>query len=420
LKVLDAFAIRVLLVFVLAVLSVIYPQGAWRFQAVEGEVLRNADFSQGGKFWYRPRGDQVAIDRVQHGAVLRRDGAGGVLPYVLQPIRNFADFEYFRIRAEIRLDGLRPGPKPSQRAVLTLESFSPGGAKLRYWPHDIARLSGGSGWRAVERVLPVPETAGSMRLVAFMGAERGAMAIRNITATAVTETALSRWLGRALLASWPMAALFCLTPLLRRRLITPARALVLLAGLAIVAGAMTPQPLPGQMIDPARQFSSHALAAVQNTVQSALQIIMPEEAPRPPPPIAAAGPNREAGRDAANGDAAASKAATAQKARLRTPGRAAPPGPVFMRAANPEHLGHLAAYMVLSALAFMTYGRWHSIRVILALCLFAAASEALQSFIITRDAEWMDLVFNGLGIAGGFFVAYSFAILLNRRPAFSR
>jgi VanZ family protein len=253
-----------------------------------------------------------------------------------------------------------------------------------------------------------------------MGAERGAMAIRNITATAVIESDLSKWLGRALLASWPMAAIFCLTPLLRRRLITPGRALVLLAGLAIVAGAMTPQPLLGQMIGPAQHFSSHALAAVQNTVRTAVRKFMPEEAPQSGPPISGSGPDRPAGRDAANGAAAASKTATAGKARVRTHKPAAPPGPVFTQAASAEHLGHLAAYIVLSGLAFMTYGRPHPIRVILALCLFAAASEALQSFIITRDAEWMDLVFNGLGIVGGFFVAYSFAILLNHRLAFSR
>ncbi len=418
LKTFDAFAVRVALVLVLAVLSVVYQQGKWRYQAVEGDVLRNADFSQGGRFWYSPRGGQVAIDRVQHGAVLRRDSAGAVLPYVLQPIRNFAGYEFFRISAEIRLEALRPGAKPSQRAVLAMESFSPRRAKMRYWPHDIARLSGGAGWQTAERILPVPTEAGSMRLVAFMGAAQGAMTIRNITATAMIETAPSRWLGRALMAGWLIAAIICLAPLLRWRMITPARALVLLGGLAIMSGAMAPQPQLEQTLNQARQFSSTALAAVQDTAQTVLRKISPKEAPRPMPPNAAPGPDPD--RVAARAEAVASKAATIRKARVRTRGPAAPPGPVFLRAANAEHWGHLAAYFVLSVLAFATYGRRHPLRTILALCLFAAVSEALQSFIITRDAEWVDLIFNGLGIASGGLGALLFLILMNRGPAFSR
>jgi len=396
---------RILLILTLAAVSLIYQQAVWRFQDVAAEVLQNGDFSSGGAFWQAPRGAHVAVDTVLHGVVLQRDRDGGALPYILQPIKDFAGHKHLRVRAEIRLQNLRPGPAPWQRAVLALESFSSYSARLRYWPHDIANLSGGDGWRTVERVLPVAKAAKSMRLVAYMGAVQGRMTIRNISVRAMAETTLSLWLGWALLASWLLAGVWCLAPLARRPMITPVRGLVLCAGLAILAGALTPQPQLGQAVALALNLSNTAAEAIRAAVR-------PESTVKRQPSVPA-------------GDHATMPRAS-RPDKLRTPrARAAlgagpssitSPGILTGLAPGAEHLGHFMAYLLFSALVLLAYGRRSLTRVATGLALFAVISEALQSFIITRDAEWLDMAYNGAGIVSGCALAFCAGAIFDRLP----
>lgn len=396
---------RILLILTLAAVTVTYQRAVWRYQDAAADVLQNADFSQGGAFWHAPRGAHVAVDTLLHGVVLQRDRDGGALPYILQPIRNIADHEHLRVRAEIRLENLRPGPAPWQRAVLALESFSSYGAKLKYWPHDIANLSGGDGWRTVERVLPVPKAATSMRLVAYMGAKQGRMTIRNISVRAMAETALSLWLGWALLASWLLVGVWCLAPLLRRPLITPVRDLLLFTGLAVLAGALTPQPQLGQTVAMAYKLSNTAAEAIQAAVR-------PERTAQSRP-TAPAGDQATMPRGSLPNKIRTPAARAAQGA---SPPSVAPPGYMIGPTPGAEHLGHLIAYFLFSALVLVAYGRRSLTRVATGLALFAVTSEALQSFIVTRDAEWLDMAYNSAGIAGGCALVLTGGAIFDRLP----
>lgn len=403
-----ALVARILLILTLSVLSLIYQQADWRYGGVAGEILQNADFSKSNKFWQVAPGGDVVIDAILHGAVLRRDRVEDALPYILQGISDFGSHEHLRIGAEIRLEDLHPGRQPWQRAVLNLDSFSAARAKMNYWPHEIANLSGANGWQTVNRVLPVPKSAKSMRLVAFMGAPQGRMAIRNISVRAVRETTLSRWLGQALLAGWLLAGAWCLAPLLRRPLITPARAMMLVAGLAVLAGALAPQPQLGQAVTQARQLSDTALKAIRAAA-------LPDKGAE----VAVTGPQTGVGGKAVK--ITRGRPASVGKPHGKAGKTIAPPRPAAPLGLAQEHLGHLAAYLILSALALAVYGRRALAQVVTGLCLFAIASEALQSFVVTRDAEWADLAYNGLGIVTGCafaMIAHAlFSRFLGRRKA---
>jgi len=64
-----------------------------------------------------------------------------------------------------------------------------------------------------------------------------------------------------------------------------------------------------------------------------------------------------------------------------------------------DKLSHLLVYMILFALLLLAYGkRWSLISLGILLACFSGLIEVAQSFTGSRQAEWLDLLANILGI----------------------
>lgn len=68
---------------------------------------------------------------------------------------------------------------------------------------------------------------------------------------------------------------------------------------------------------------------------------------------------------------------------------------------NAEHIGHAAAFALLALVAAVSYGNAPVLVIFGGLTLFAGVSEVLQSFLITRDTDFVDWGFNVAGIIIG-------------------
>ena len=175
----------------------------------------------------------------------------------------------------------------------------------------------------------------------------------------------------------------------------------MLTGLAILAATLAPQPQLSVFVHQARHLSGGHLTVARVWLESKLQYFDTDERPDPTAVKVSHPRINVDGKGAAPSGTGYVRRAVAPVVK-----QAAARGPVFDQAPGSEHLGHLSAYFILGAMVFTGYGRRKPGGAILALCLFAAATEALQSFVITRDAEWLDLMFNGMGLFVGVLTGY--------------
>ncbi len=343
---------------------------AWdgRFATVAEAILPDLDFAQGLAHWQAtPSG--VRLD-VAGDVVAFSVGVRAPIAVLSRPVPVPRRFSHVRVAAEIKLAGLRPGRQRWQQGGVMLRSFDGNGNRLWYWPYEVALVSGSSGWRAVAAVIPVAPAAAAMRLYAYHAGTAGTMWLRALALDAVAETRSFRVARAALVFLWLAAGVWLAAPLVRQRRLS-AR-LALLAGLAILASVLTPQPQFRNALDGATARLDRLLAPQPAAVEPA--------APAPGP---RAGPISDLrGR--------------------RIPGL------------GPEATGHLAAYAVLALLAFAGFRETPPRELLVYLLAAALATEFLQAFTVTRTAAVADGAMNVAGVVLGSAAALLWRALARR------
>ena len=101
------------------------------------------------------------------------------------------------------------------------------------------------------------------------------------------------------------------------------------------------------------------------------------------------------------------------------PSTVATPAPPILLNAPSDKLTHFLGFAILAAVALLGFGSRGVVPVLGALVLLAVVTEVLQSFPITREAQWTDLASDGVGILTGaatyLGVRWSLARLRGRR-----
>jgi hypothetical protein len=276
-------------------------------------------------------------------------------------------FSHVRVAIEAKLENVLPGPQPWQLGWVMLRSYDAKGNALWYWPHDVLRLAGTTEWRKYSAVVPVMPKIATMHLILYLGAISGEMRIRGLTITAVTETLFFKITRTVLMFMWGIASAWIVIPLLHHSGRSFVGCLALMVALALVVGALTPQPHLSNA-------TSTAAAQIKQLLSNSGKKDAAERTAREP-----VSRQRDASRFGAT------KFGTAQAERT----------------VLADDLAHFAVFAVLTFLCSLVLPQMPGIQLGLYLLIAAFALESLQEFSITRTAQLTDLAMNGAGIALG-------------------
>ena len=380
----------VVLVILLSAATLLVYRSDLRFKAVSEVDLPNLDFAEGVAEWF---GAGASLVEGTPRAALLAPAEGVRVPFVARYVPEAAT-GYLRVGADIAVQEVEPGRLAWQRAYLLLWSLGPDGERLRHWPHEIARLEGTSEWQRYQGVIPAADAAGKHMLVAYMGAESGEMQVRGFRLETVEERAPFRTLRLVLGILWVATAAWVVGLLLRRRWRSLGRLLTVACGLAILLGAIVPQP-----------HLSNAVKDVKSEV-AALWLQFGVETTG----VA----DRLAGDD--EEDQAPTEAAETQRPSERdTPAlRIKVPFPVPILALAPtDKFAHFFAFAILTVLALTGFPHMrHVVPALAALVLFALVVEVVQNFVVTRETQMTDVTSNAAGImAGGTLYLFTRSLL---------
>jgi len=298
------------------------------------------------------------------------DGEVAALQARLVPV---AGTDALRITLDAGGRALEDGEETWQRAQVQLLSFDANGRFLWYWPKTVAALSGDQPFRNVSAIVPLSPEVEFIRLAIYNGARSGELRVGPPRVEALAERPAFAALRWALMVAWVVYGAW-IALALARRAAGPVRAGLLLGvGLIALFGALMPQPAFRTMSAPVR-------AAALSLADA---IFAPSPAPvlQPPP-------------EAAPGEAAPpSPEAPARQLVL------APVAPETDYPFSFKQLSHFAMFFLLGLAAVAAFPRTPRTAVLVCLGAFAVATEALQSFVVTRTGSLADLATDAAGFA---------------------
>jgi len=370
-----------------------------RYAVIKDDVLVNADFQDGFNGWYGSESG-VAVSRQTPHVVRFTAGSDAPVPLIVQFISRLEGISHLRVSLDMRTDKVEPGDEVWSKAGVFLYSVDDNDRRIWYWPYEIALVEGTSGWRHFAAVIPLRGQTRLLQLFVFNAGESGRSWVRNIHVASVAARPVYRWLQGGLIGLWGVFACAVVFGLLRRRLSFLPIATCAGAG-AIMISLLWPQPSLRDM----QAATARTAAGFVHTLAAAVRGEAPEE-----PEVETAQddastketPSTEA-REPDKGDAAAGATADDGSPRKRGTVRAYSladeDGTIF--GLHPTTAAHLAVFVVLAVFARLAFRRQDPVHILIALMMFAAASESIQGFTITRTVELEDWAFNALGIVVG-------------------
>lgn len=367
-------------VIALCLATIVFFQMGNRYETVEQGILKNLDFRQLGKRWVGSPKGVVLIP----GAVpaLRLDNQGRRQTLITQVIFNPSRYENIHVAADIKLEAIVAGKSWWRQAGVILLGLDIRGARMNYWPSEIALLSGSSNWQRYEAIIPTSAVMRRLQLFIFNGATSGVMDIKNLQIDAVEEALWSRTAKLGLIALWSIIGLWILLPLcICYRKDLPA-GLSIVAFLVMITGALTPQPFLSETSGPA------------------LEKVATFVAPKPA--------NEAADKEPTN-ETKTEKPPKTSKDKKKPKQAIAPVVSKAPRAAiqgaitggGSAYTAHFVSHVVLAVLVFFAFPSAPWWRLIGYLLIAAATTEVLQMFVITRSAGLDDGLANLVGVACG-------------------
>ncbi len=340
-----------------------------RYDLVQPQILRNADFSDHFAHWTVSGRTERTADA--HGS-LHIEGKGkGHVSGVRQVVPRPEGAEVLRLTANVRYAGVTEGPRIWQSMRLLMVQRDAAGKALWELPHVAAQEHGDSPWRQVALTARLPQRVKAVEVFAVLNHVAGSMDVRDLKLDVVEESNLFLVLRYALTAAWAISLPWLAWPLLRagpRRL---GRAAVALMATVILIGVLTP-----------------------HTAKLELRRIA-QELTRPDPKPAAV---------------ETQKPAAVKKAEVKPAPKTARPSPIpiseYWRIAHKS--GHVSLFLALALLAALTWREAVWWRLGLYPAVFALATEILQLLSLDRSAHVTDAVLNLAGVTAGLAAGIAF------------
>lgn len=423
---------RLLAILALGLASLMFETAPERYAIADQQLVENLDFVDGPRLWSGSSYGVRLTDNDPQSVILWRGKGQRRLPFILRQLPKPESAGFLHVEGDVRVAGVPPSHDGWAQASLHIEQFDRWRRRLGYWPYRVAALAGDSDWQHLSRTIPLVADAAHVRFVAFVGSAQGAMEIRRLSIRAATETDLSRAIKAVLQLGWLLLLVGCVLPLLRRSELRWSRAAVLALALTIGLGSLIPQPELGRAVSQAKRSAIDIEQDIARLLDNWTVAEPSEESDGAPP--SEPGPTAEGGKsdpdageqpqdDAASEAAAASREGGEAKEKTvrQRPSEPAASRPVSRRTLfDPTRVGplgaHFLGYAVLTALALLAYWSQPAHRVLLAVAAVGFVTECLQSLMVTRDSELIDLGANYAGILLGWGLAWLAFLVLRRRP----
>lgn len=398
-----------LAIMCLSVVTLLLVDNEARFERVSQVLPEGVPFAGGD--WRHSRTGVSRIDAAPPELRLAAQDFSE-LSYFAMRIPQPHSYEYLRVSAEVRSDGLTGDAAPWHGGSLLLVSFDEKGGRLWFWPAVIARLKGTNAWHRVSQVIPVHADTKVMELIAYTAAQSGTLGLRAVRVDSVKETALFAGVRTILILAWVLAGVWVAYVLSSRQLRSPLRVASLASAAVIVAAGMVPQP---HLNDALKRMLYGTQDMLFAAIDSARQI--------------AEGAEHDGGADrgavTATPDAGPTTTGEAVFEETHsgfTPGSAAVESPELHVDGDRNHSRywapdwqdldkkeHLAAFFALGLLAGFAYRQYAPVRVLLSLAVLAGSIQAMQGLSITREPALGDLGYDLAGAALGAGMAYLLA-----------
>jgi hypothetical protein len=367
-----------------------------RFDTVVTKIVPNLSFEDGVKYWSgSPKGISLKNKPLP---VIQMRLAPNPKPLLLARVIPIPDrFTHIRVGADVKIDGVQPGPVWWEQAGIIVRSLDKKWRKIPFWPYEVVLKSGTVDWRRHEAVIPVSSDAQEMRLLVFLDGRAGTMEVTNITIDSAVPSPWVFYAKAGLIAAWVILGLWILAPLLLANSRNILAYFALAAFLATLAAVLAPQP---------------ELSHVTNrTLNAALSLFKGDPKPYIPQ-----------NQDQAAKAKSLKKSKPVKSAATRRPSASK----LGAMAASPRHIAngdgsaisHIishAAFAFFTVLAFPLAGH---LLLLSSLVTAAATTEALQVFVISRTTNWDDFTMNLIGVALG--IAFALALRFIHRRLFAR
>jgi VanZ family protein len=231
-----------------------------RFERSGDELLRNGRFEHALEGW-TVQGPADAVS-VADGTVTLALDAPGLSVGMSQTLTPGTEQRALGLSVEVATEGVTAGPKPWQRARVSLLGRSVQG-KPR-WNGQISpvMVSGDHSWRRYSGTFVLPAGVGEVVVRMALANASGVMRVRDVSVFPVRRAPAFRIGTYALLAAWVAAAALFLLPLVRGVRSPVARILVALVVIAILFATLIPASLKDGIFRPMKEALKVALNLV--------------------------------------------------------------------------------------------------------------------------------------------------------------
>ncbi len=296
-----------------------------------------------------------------------------------------------RVSLDARTGAVVAGPEPWRRARVLVWSFDAAGNRLDYVPNVVLALDGTTDWTAVRTVIPFAPRTAWVHLVIANAGQAGSLGVRNLAVDAVVETPVYVQLRNLLIMLWVLAGAWALYPVVRQAARGPARVALAAIAVAVLAGVFVPQPTLDR--------AAHALFGGPPPAHVKLRPVLPgapqkaptAQAPAPAPPSPASPGSAPAETGGGLGAL------------------------LDWRPAIDFQVGHVFGFAALAFALVFAFASAPVAGLFAGLLLLGGATECVQSFYISRTAEWIDFGRDALGAASGLALALLWLRLRQRR-----
>ncbi|MBT5191915.1 MAG: hypothetical protein HOK30_04640 [Rhodospirillaceae bacterium] len=342
-----------------------------RYDLVQAQILRNANFANGVSDW-TVSGKAEQLRPMPGGLVVEGMGKGhatGVRQIVPRP----EGAEVLRLTATVRHTGIPEGLRVWHAMRLLMVQRDGAGKLLWELPHVVEQEHGDSPWRAVSLIVRLPQRVASVEVIAVLNQVPGTMEVRDLTLDVMAESGLFLVLRYCLSAAWILAFAWLIWPLLRAGPMRLGRLAVAALATIILVGVMTPHTVKLEL----RRIAQ--------------DLTRPESVPR-----------KEAVTTKIKPPQVVVKTAKPVKAAKATAESAIPISEIWRIV---HKFGHVSMFAVLAFIVAITWRglAWWQLGSYVAV--FALTAETLQLLSLDRTAYLLDAGLNLLGAGAGLALA---------------
>ncbi|MBT6275558.1 MAG: hypothetical protein HOI95_15660, partial [Chromatiales bacterium] len=355
-------------------------------------LFGDGSFGQGVDGW------RLSGGRWDSGIVQLAGQGSPVMGLAIRNLTELSDFDFLHVRAVVSGDHLRVYEPFWGAAGIAAHSLDSRGQRLWYWPSRLATLTGNPAWRRIHYTLPVTKDIKSMWLFAYVLSDSQArLNLRALSVHRAHEKLLFKIANYLLIGLWAFAGIAWTAWATRRAQRSFGRYLSIAAAAVVICAGVVPHPHLARGL----QWTDSTVASVSTTVALVwVELTTPYTTPQTQPSIHPQ-PESVAEDEQSSGTPSRSEPTRPEAAQASQPEKAPPPRQPQGPWSYADRSGHAVAFAVLTCISLLAWPAERLTATLLAVLLVSISIQTLQTLIITRDADSLDLALDFMGIVFG-------------------